>query len=52
MRWSPLVAVATGAAALAVPAIATFPGTNGRLLFERPTKDGANIYSVAPTAPA
>ena len=48
MRWSPLVAVATGAAALAVPALATFPGTNGRLLFERPTKDGANIYSVAP----
>jgi Tol biopolymer transport system component len=48
MRWSLLVAVAAGAAALAVPAVATFPGANGKLLFERPTKDGANMFSVAP----
>jgi Tol biopolymer transport system component len=48
MRWSALVAVAAGAATLAVPAVATDPGTNGRLVFERPTKDGANMYSVAP----
>jgi TolB protein len=48
MRWSPLLAVAAGAAALAVPAVATFPGTNGKLVFERPTKDGANLFSVAP----
>ena len=48
MRWSALVAVAAGGAALAVPAAATFPGTNGRLVFERPTRDGANLFSVAP----
>jgi TolB protein len=48
MRWSTLVAVAAGAAALAVPAAATFPGTNGKLVFERPTKDGGDMYSVAP----
>ena len=48
MRWPALVAVAAGAAALAVPAAATFPGKNGKLVFEQPTKDGANLYSVAP----
>lgn len=35
MRWyAPLVALAAGAAALAVPAGATHPGTNGKLVFE------------------
>jgi TolB protein len=48
MRWSPLVAVAAGAAALAVPAGATDPGANGKLVFERPTEDGGNMFSVAP----
>jgi Tol biopolymer transport system component len=48
MRWSTLVAVVAGAAALAVPAAATFPGKNGKIVFERPTKDGANLFSVAP----
>ena len=48
MRWSPLVAVAAGAAVLAVPAAATFPGTNGKIVFERPTKDGGSMFSVAP----
>jgi len=48
MRWTTLVAAAAGAAALAVPAAATFPGTNGKLVFERWTKDEANLFSVAP----
>ena len=49
MRWYvPVVALAAGAAALAVPAAATDPGANGKLLFERPTKDGTNLFSVAP----
>lgn len=48
MRWyAPVVALAAGAAALAVPAGATDPGTNGKLVFDRPTKDGANLFSVA-----
>jgi Tol biopolymer transport system component len=49
MRWYvPVVALVAGAAALAVPAGATDPGANGKLLFERPTKDGTNLFSVAP----
>jgi TolB protein len=48
MRWTTLVAVAAGAAALAVPAAATFPGNNGKLVFERWTKDGGSMFSVAP----
>jgi TolB protein len=48
MRWTTLRAVAAGAAVLAVPALASFPGNNGKLVFERPTKDGGNMYSVAP----
>jgi len=48
MRWhAPLVALAAGAAALAVPAGATPPGTNGKLVFERPTQNGADLFSVA-----
>jgi Tol biopolymer transport system component len=48
MRWYvPLAALAAGAA-LAVPAGATDPGNNGKLVFERPTKDGANLFSVEP----
>jgi hypothetical protein len=50
MRWSPLVAVAAGAAVLAVPAAATFPGTNGKIVFERPTEDGGSMFSWRPTA--
>jgi Tol biopolymer transport system component len=49
MRWyAPAVALAAGATALAFPAGATPPGTNGKLVFERPTQDGANMFSVAP----
>jgi Tol biopolymer transport system component len=48
MRWPAVVAVAVGAAAVAVPAAATFPGTGGKLLFERPTSDGTDLFSVAP----
>ena len=48
MRWrTSLVALAAGAAALAVPAGATPPGTNGKLVFERPTQNGADLFSVA-----
>jgi Tol biopolymer transport system component len=48
MRWyAPVAALAAGATALALPAGATPPGTNGRLVFERPTQDGANLFSVA-----
>jgi Tol biopolymer transport system component len=48
MRWyTPAVALAAGATALALPAGATPPGTNGKLVFERPTRDGANMFSVA-----
>jgi TolB protein len=48
MRWCALVvALAAGATALAVPAGATPPGTNGKLVFERPTRNGANLFSVA-----
>ena len=51
MRWPALlalVAVVAGLAAVAVPAGATFPGTNGSILFDRPTKDGVDLVSVAP----
>ena len=48
MRRSALVVAVAGAAALAVPAAATFPGTSGKLVFERPTDNGANLFSVAP----
>jgi TolB protein len=43
-----LVALAAGAAALAVPAGATHPGANGKLVFERPAGNGANMFTVAP----
>jgi TolB protein len=31
---------------VALPAGATPPGTNGKLVFERPTRDGANLFTV------
>jgi hypothetical protein len=42
-----LTALATAVTAVALPAGATPPGTNGKLVFERPTRDGANMFSVA-----
>ena len=39
----PLTALAV---AVALPAGATPPGTNGKLVFERPTRDGADLYTV------
>jgi Tol biopolymer transport system component len=47
-RYALLVALLAGAAALAVPAGATDPGNNGKLVFERPTRDGANLLTVEP----
>jgi Tol biopolymer transport system component len=42
-----LGAAATTALAVALPAGATPPGTNGKLVFERPTRNGANLFTVA-----
>lgn len=50
MRWPTilvLVASAAAAVAWAVPAGATHPGSNGRLVFDRPTSDGLSLFSVA-----
>jgi Tol biopolymer transport system component len=48
VRWcASLFALAAVAVASAVPAGATHPGTNGKLVFERPTENGANLFSVA-----
>ena len=41
-----LTALAAAVAAVALPAGATPPGTNGKLVFERPTRDGADLYTV------
>jgi Tol biopolymer transport system component len=41
-----LTALAVAVAAVALPAGATPPGTNGKLVFERPTRDGADLYTV------
>jgi len=41
-----LTAVAATVAAVALPAGATPPGINGKLVFERPTRDGADLYTV------
>lgn len=41
-----LTALAVAVAAVALPAGATPPGTNGKLVFERPTPDGANLFTV------
>jgi TolB protein len=41
-----LVVAATTALAVALPAGATPPGTNGKLVFERATGDGANLFTV------
>jgi TolB protein len=44
LRWcAPVVALGAVGAALAVPAGATHPGTNGKLLFERPAGNGAAV---------
>jgi TolB protein len=41
-----LAAPAAAVAAVALPAGATPPGNNGKLVFERPTPDGANLFTV------
>ncbi len=41
-----LTALAAAVTAVALPAGATPPGTNGKLVFERETRDGANLFSV------
>jgi Tol biopolymer transport system component len=41
-----LTALAVAAAAVVLPAGATPPGNNGKLVFERPTRDGADLYTV------
>ena len=41
-----LTALAVAVAALSLPAGATPPGTNGRLVFERETRDGSDIYTA------
>ena len=45
--YAPLAILAAAAAALAVPAGATHPGSNGKLVFERETENGINMFSVA-----
>jgi Tol biopolymer transport system component len=48
MRWPALLFIlAALTVASAVPAGATHPGTNGKLVFERPTPDGPNLFTVA-----
>jgi Tol biopolymer transport system component len=47
MRWPALFIPAALTVALAVPAGATHPGTNGKLVFERPTREGPNLFTVA-----
>ena len=41
-----LTALAAVVAAVAFPAGATPPGANGRLVFERETRDGANLFTI------
>ena len=41
-----LAALAATVTAVALPAGATPPGTNGKLVFERPTRDGADVHTV------
>jgi TolB protein len=43
-----LTALAGAVTAAALPAGATPPGTNGKLVFERPTRDGVNLFTVGP----
>jgi Tol biopolymer transport system component len=48
VRWPALLFIlAALTVASAVPAGATHPGTNGKLVFERPTPDGPNLFTVA-----
>jgi TolB protein len=42
----PLAAMTAVAAALVIPAAATPPGDNGRIVFERPTPNGPNMFTV------
>jgi TolB protein len=41
-----LTALAGAVTAVALPAGATPPGTNGKLVFERPTRDGVNLFTI------
>src|SRR5918996_2195251 len=41
-----LSALAAVVAVVALPAGPTPPGTNGKLVFDRPTRDGANLFTV------
>lgn len=40
-------ALAPTVAVVALPVGATPPGTNGKIVFERPTRDGGNLFTVA-----
>ena len=42
-----LTALVATITAVALPAGATPPGTNGKLVFERPTRQGPNLFTVA-----
>ncbi len=42
-----LAALSAGVAAIGVPALATPPGTNGKLVFERPTRTGTDMRTIA-----
>jgi Tol biopolymer transport system component len=41
-----LTALTAAVATVALPAVATPPGANGRLVFERPTPNGADLFTV------
>ena len=43
-----LVALAAMVTAVVLPAGATPPGSNGKIVFERPTPNGANLFTVDP----
>ena len=47
-----LAAVAATAAVIALPVGATPPGTNGEIVFERPARDGGNLFTVDPDGSA
>jgi Tol biopolymer transport system component len=43
-----LVALAAVVTAVVLPAGATHPGDNGKIVFERPTPNGSNLFTVSP----
>jgi TolB protein len=44
-----LISLAAVIAAAALPAGATHPGDNGKIVFERPTPNGSNLFTVSPS---